>query len=72
MRFINERLWDVIQADDGQTSNLPLTPDSLKEHEIIFDAIAKRESDPARQAMHLHLMNPDRRRGIALNIASIE
>jgi GntR family transcriptional repressor for pyruvate dehydrogenase complex len=64
MRFLNERLWDLIQADEGQTSNLALTQDSLNEHEAIFAAIVKKEPDAARQAAYLHLRNAARRRGL--------
>ena len=72
IRFLNERLWDIIQADESQSSNLPLTSDSLKEHESIFDAIVQRESDAAREAVYLHLINSAKRRGIPLNIASVQ
>ena len=72
IRFLNEALWDAIQADEGQTVNLPLTPESLKEHEAIFDAIVKRKPDAARQAVYLHLENSARRRDIDLNISSIQ
>jgi GntR family transcriptional repressor for pyruvate dehydrogenase complex len=72
MHFLDERIWDGIQVDEGQSSNLPLTSDSLKEHEAIFDAIVKKEPDAARQAVHLHFINSARRRGIALNISSMK
>lgn len=72
IRFLNEKLWDIIQADRGQTSNLPLTPDSLKEHEVIFNVIAKRDPVAARDAVYSHFKNAAKRRGIAFDIPSIQ
>lgn len=69
-RFIDEKLWDVIQADEGQTVNLPLTAGSLKEHEAILDTIVRGEPEAARLAVHLHLRNAAGRRGIRLNIST--
>ena len=66
IRYLDEILWDLIQGDEGQSSNLPLTPISLKEHVAIFNAIVKKNPNQAREAVHNHLKNSARRRGISI------
>lgn len=68
MRFLDERLWDLIQLDANQTSNLPVTRDSLKEHTAIFNAVANKDPDTARESVCIHLTNSAQRRGIVLNM----
>jgi GntR family transcriptional regulator, transcriptional repressor for pyruvate dehydrogenase complex len=67
--FLNQRFWDLIQSDEDQIGNLPLTPDSLKEHAAIFETIVKKEPAGAREAVHRHLINSAKRRGITINLA---
>lgn len=67
LRLLDELLWDLIQADKQQSSNLPLTPDSLQEHEVIFAAILNQDPDAAREGMLMHLKHSAARRGITVS-----
>jgi GntR family transcriptional repressor for pyruvate dehydrogenase complex len=64
INYINEKLWDVFDRDDRQSNNLPLTRESLEEHRKIYQAIADRNPERAREALYDHLISAARRRGI--------
>lgn len=66
MKYLNERLWDLLAEDESQPSNLALTPSSLDEHVRIHEAIVNRAPEQARQAIHVHLKNAAKRRGILI------
>jgi GntR family transcriptional repressor for pyruvate dehydrogenase complex len=66
MKYVNEKLWDLLAEDESQPSNLALTESSLCEHVQLFEAIAGRDPERARSALYFHLENAARRRGIKI------
>ncbi len=64
MKYLNERLWDLLAEDKNQPSNLAITRSSLDEHIQIFQAIANKAPEQARKAIYAHLKNAAKRRGI--------
>lgn len=64
MEYVNERLWDLLTEDENQPANLALTQQSYQEHVRLFEAIAARDAEQARQALYAHLKNAAKRRGI--------
>jgi GntR family transcriptional repressor for pyruvate dehydrogenase complex len=67
MKYVNERLWDFLAEDESQPSNLALTRSSLDEHVRLFEAVLERDPERARRALHLHLENAAKRRGIEIS-----
>jgi GntR family transcriptional repressor for pyruvate dehydrogenase complex len=66
MRYISDILWDNIQVNTDQSSNLGLTLESQNEHVEIFRAISENNPAQARNAVLTHLRNAARRRGLSI------
>jgi GntR family transcriptional repressor for pyruvate dehydrogenase complex len=66
MRYLSLRLWDCIQMNNEQSSNLILTSESQDEHIKIFEAISERNPAKAREAVLTHLKNAAQRRGLTI------
>lgn len=66
MEYVNERLWDLLEEDENQPANLALTQKSYEEHVHLYEAIAAKDAEQARRALHSHLENAAKRRGISI------
>lgn len=62
--YLSDKFYEIIQADHSQPSNLPLTPDSYREHMAIYNAISDGDPKKARTAVLRHRMNAAKRRGL--------
>jgi GntR family transcriptional repressor for pyruvate dehydrogenase complex len=64
MKFLGNKIRDLVQADRDSSKQAGLPPEVQKEHIAIFEAIAQMDPDKAREAVKTHLRNAAIRRGL--------
>jgi len=65
MKFLGKKIRDLVQADRDSSRQIGLPPEVQREHIAIFEAIARKDPEKAREAVKTHLQNAAKRRGLA-------
>ena len=71
MQFLNAQIWEQIRGDQAQRDPVADKETALKthrEHQAIYDAIARGDHKKAGEAVTGHLLNAVRRRIIRLDL----
>jgi DNA-binding FadR family transcriptional regulator len=64
MKFLRNKIHDLVQADRDSSKQAGLPVEVQQEHIAIYDAIARRDPDQAREAVKAHLKSAAVRRGL--------